>query len=300
VAVHAGLPRRPRRGAAEGARDLSLRVATLNVNGIRAAQRRGLAAWLSWRRPDVLLLQEVRAPAAHVETLAGAGGLLGEFTVVHDEGDRLGRNGVAVLAAGTLGRDAVRAVRVGPACPEFDRTGRWLEVDLAGCGGPDALLTAVSVYVPTGEAGTVLQDVKQRFLDAMTARLADLGAAAAAGGAQVIVGGDLNVGAEDADIKAWRANLRHSGFLPAERDWLRSLTAGSWVDLVRAAHPEAAGPYSWWSWRGRAFDNDAGWRIDALLATPAVAARTRAAWVDRAASHAERLSDHAPVLAHLD
>lgn len=203
------------------------------------------------------------------------------------------------------------AVRTGLGGPEFETAGRWLEVDLtvAAAGFPPGAvtpLTAVSVYVPTGQAGTPLQDAKQRFLDAMTARLAVLRADAARTGREVVVGGDLNVAAEEADIKAWKANVRHAGFLPAERDWLRGLTGdpaaggAGWVDLVRAAHPGWAGPYSWWSWRGKAFDTDAGWRIDLLLATPGLAARARDARVDRAPSYAERISDHAPVLADLD
>jgi exodeoxyribonuclease-3 len=216
----------------------------------------------------------------------------------YDAGDRAGRNGVAVCS-----RSAPIAVRSGLGSPEFDSAGRWLEVDLdegRGQGqGHGQGLTVVSVYVPTGAAGTPVQDAKHRFLDAVTARLAVLRATADAGGRQVIVGGDLNVAAEQADIRAWKANLRHSGFLPAERDWLRGLLADGWTDLVRAAHPDVAGPYSWWSWRGKAFDTDAGWRIDVLLATAGLAARTTAAWVDRAPSYAERISDHAPVLADL-
>lgn len=295
-----------------------MRVATFNVNGIRAATRRGFGAWLADRRPDLLLLQEVRAPGGHVEALTGPGGVLGDFHVVHDEGDRVGRNGVAVLVPRTGHPDhpgqpgpPFTAVRTGLGGPEFETAGRWLEVDLTVSPPHDTAarpipLTAVSVYVPTGQAGTPLQDAKQRFLDAMTARLAVLRADAARTGREVVVGGDLNVAAEEADIKAWKANLKHAGFLPAERDWLRGLTGaaaaggGGWVDLVRAAHPGEVGPYSWWSWRGKAFDTDAGWRIDLLLATPGLAARARDARVDRAPGYAERISDHAPVLADLD
>ena len=67
------------------------------------------------------------------------------------------------------------------------------------------------------------------------------------------------------------------------------------MDVVRALHPDTEGPYSWWSYRGRAFDNDSGWRIDLAVATPGLAARAVKGFVERAASHGERWSDHAPV-----
>ena len=67
------------------------------------------------------------------------------------------------------------------------------------------------------------------------------------------------------------------------------------MDVVRALHPDVEGPYSWWSYRGRAFDNDTGWRIDYQVATPGLAGRAVKAWVERAATHDERWSDHAPV-----
>ena len=81
-----------------------------------------------------------------------------------------------------------------------------------------------------------------------------------------VVCGDWNIGHTENDIKAWKANQKKAGFLPAERQWLTDLLATGWVDVVRVIHPGVAGPYSWWSWRGKAFDNDAGWRIDYQLA----------------------------------
>ena len=70
---------------------------------------------------------------------------------------------------------------------------------------------------------------------------------------------------------------------------------GGYVDVVRALHPDVEGPYSWWSYRGRAFDNDAGWRIDYQVATPGLAERAKKAVVERAETYDQRWSDHAPV-----
>jgi len=92
-------------------------------------------------------------------------------------------------------------------------------------------------------------------------------------------------------------------FLPEERAWYGlqiDPESGSVVDVLRRLHPDQPGPYSWWSWRGKAFDNDAGWRIDHHWATPGLAALARAGTVDRAPSYAERISDHAPVTIDYD
>jgi exodeoxyribonuclease-3 len=110
-----------------------------------------------------------------------------------------------------------------------------------------------------------------------------------------VVCGDWNIAHTEADIKAWKANRKKSGFLPSERQWLTDLLATGWVDVVRVLHPGVAGPYSWWSWRGKAFDNDAGWRIDYQLASAALAPCAVNARVERADAYALRWSDHAPV-----
>ena len=107
--------------------------------------------------------------------------------------------------------------------------------------------------------------------------------------------GDWNIAHTENDIKNWKGNVKKSGFLPSERAWLTDLLASGWVDVVRVLHPDVPGPYAWWSWRGRAFDNDAGWRIDYQLATAGLAARAVSARVERAEAYALRWSDHAPV-----
>ena len=179
-----------------------------------------------------------------------------------------GRNGVAVLS-----RHPITAVRVGVRLDEFALHGRYVEVDIGG-------LTVASVYIQTGEAGTDRQLEKERFMAALAHRMATLT------DRDAVVCGDWNIAHTENDIKNWRGNVKKSGFLPSERQWLTELLATGWVDVVRKLHPDVAGPYSWWSWRGRAFDNDAGWRIDYQLATPGLAARARAARVERAAAYA--------------
>ncbi len=260
-----------------------LTIATVNVNGIRAAYRRGMGLWLQARRPDVVALQEVRADDHHLTAHLGPG-----WHVAHEPSDEKGRAGVAVASRFPLSR--VRRGLV-PAEGNGPTPGRWVEADVEAPDG--APLTVVSVYVPKGEAGTPRMAPKLTFLDAMTVRLGEL----AAGPRRAVVGGDLNIAHTELDLKNWRGNRDHAGFLPVERSYLdRWLGDGAWVDVARRSAGEVPGPYTWWSWRGRAFDADAGWRIDYQLATPALSAEAREAVVDRAPSYADRFSDHAPLV----
>ncbi|WP_324649696.1 exodeoxyribonuclease III [Georgenia sp. H159] len=269
-----------------------LRIATVNVNGIRAAYRKGMDAWMARRTPDLLLLQEVRAPDDVLEELLGDG-----WHVAHQASDIKGRAGVAVAS-----RLPVTAVRVGLGTdePPVD-TGRWVELDVEVPGG-DRPLTLASVYVHSGTAtDPERMAAKYTHLDKVTARLAELARQAAAGERDVVVGGDVNIVHRPVDIKNWKSNYnRTSGVLDAEiaylDHWFDEL---GWVDLGRRLGGEGPGPFTWWSMRGKAFDNDAGWRIDYLLATPRVAELVREAVVDRAPAYDQRFSDHAPVVVDL-
>jgi exodeoxyribonuclease-3 len=262
-----------------------LGVATANVNGIRAAVRRGVGAWFAEARPDVIALQEVRA-----DDDALAAGLPSWMALaVHEPSVLPGRAGVAIAVREGIEVDAVRTGLDGLDSP--DHTGRWVEADLRPDGW-DRPLTVVSTYVPVGEVDSPKQQAKYAFLEAMTTRMGEL----FADGRDVIVGGDVNIAHREADLKNWRGNIGKRGFLPAERAYLDAWLAAGWVDVGRMLAGEHDGPYTWWSWRGKAFDNDAGWRIDCQYATPGLAARAREARVDRAPTYAERWSDHAPFI----
>ncbi|WP_418957537.1 exodeoxyribonuclease III [Streptomyces tritici] len=260
-----------------------LTVTTANVNGLRAAAKKGFTEWLAGTAADVICLQEVRAEEAQLPAEVRAPE--GWFTV-HAPAAAKGRAGVSLYT-----RREPDAVRTGFGCAEFDASGRYIEADLPG-------VTVASLYLPSGEVGTERQDEKIRFMDAFLPYLKDLKERAAADGREVVICGDWNIAHQEADLKNWRANRKSSGFLPEERAWLsRVFDEAGYVDVVRALHPDQEGPYSWWSYRGRAFDNDTGWRIDYQVATPGLAQRAVKAWVERAATHGERWSDHAPVTA---
>lgn len=270
------------------AKKKSVEVASINVNGIRAAFRNGMGDWLKTSSSDILALQEVRATDTDVlELFSEHGGLAdngGLWHILHDEASAKGRAGVALVSKFPI---VSSSVKIG--AKEFDSAGRWLEgvFDVDG-----KELTVVSCYVHAGEVDTPKQIEKYKFLDAMQKRMGQL----VKSEEFALVVGDLNVGHTELDIKNWKGNLKNSGFLPEERAYFDILMQKQgWVDIGRAAHPGTPGPYTWWSFRGKAFDTDTGWRIDYQLATPQLASRSSNYKVHRAKSYDSRWSDHSPV-----
>jgi exodeoxyribonuclease-3 len=266
-----------------------LSIVSANVNGIRAALRRGGLGRLASGRAEIICLQEVRADDAALLAALARGGLA-DRQVAHSSCSVAGRAGVAVLSI-----VPPRAVRRD--LPGFEGCGRWVEVELDTPVGP---LTVVSAYVFTGEAGTERQAEKYRFLAAMSNRMGELAGRAATGAGEAVITGDLNVAHRQADLKNWKGNVGKAGFLPAERAHFDRWFDSGWQDLTRAHAGAGDGPYTWWSWRGKAFDNDTGWRIDYQLATAGLARRCVKVDVGRAESYARRWSDHAPVTSWFD
>lgn len=268
-----------------------LRLASVNVNGVRAAFRKGMGEWLATREVDILALQEVRASTEDLQGLLGD-----EWDILHDPATAKGRAGVAIASRN---RASIHRVELGAA--DFDSAGRWLEADYE-VGG--RIVTVVSAYVHSGVVDTPKQVEKYKFLDAMIERMPRL----AEHSELAVIVGDLNVGHRTLDIKNWKGNVKRAGFLPEERAYFdrfvgaeddADYNAGAglgWIDLGRRFAGEVDGPYTWWSQRGKAFDTDTGWRIDYQLATPALADAAIAYVIDRADSWDTRWSDHAPVV----
>ncbi|GAB3658579.1 exodeoxyribonuclease III [Glycomyces tarimensis] len=264
-------------------------IATVNVNGIRAAAKKGLIDWLEHCEADIVLLQEVRATAEQIPAAVTEAGDWHWLLAPAENDGAKGRAGVAVLT-----RETPEATRIGFGSDEFDTHGRYAEVDLPG-------LTVGSLYLPSGEAGTPRQEEKERFMAAFADYLTATAARCAGDGRELVVGGDWNIAHNEIDLKNWRGNKKSAGFLPEERAWLTELyEQRGFVDVHRSLQGDVDGPYTWWSVRGRAFDNDTGWRIDLQVATAGLAAKAKRAWVDRAPSHDARWSDHAPLFATYD
>ena len=155
----------------------------------------------------------------------------------------------------------------------------------------------MSAYLHAGQLGTEKMDQKYAHLELVDARMAELLESSESGGPQVIMAGDLNVVRSERDIKNWKPNHnKTAGVMDEEIAHLEGWFASGWIDVARWLAPGEQGPYTWWSQRGRAFDNNAGWRLDYQVATPRLAKRASTFTVDRADSHDTRWSDHAPLV----
>ena len=255
---------------------MPLRIVSWNVNGLRAAARKELAAHLDQLAPDAVMLQEVRA---FPHQLKDGWDAPSGWNAVWHPAERPGYAGVATW---TREPQWVAGTGLDGADPE----GRVLRTRLRK-------LQLVNVYLPSGSSSPEAQARKEAFMETF------LPWAAALAGSEVptVLGGDLNIAHTERDIWNPRGNKNNSGFLPHERAWFGDLLASGWTDLVRAHAGDVKGPYSWWSNRGQARAKDRGWRIDYLLGNAAAATHLKHAWVHRPGGL--DTSDHAPVVVEL-
>ena len=254
-----------------------MRITTWNVNGLRAALRKGFADHIDKIAPDVLLLQEIRALP---EQLPKAWAAPSGWHVCWHSAEQKGYSGTAVWARYPI---ETIGTGIGGADPE----GRILRVRVRG-------VQLVSVYLPSGSSSEERQRIKEEvwmvnFLPWAQALLPL--------NEPVVLGGDFNIAHTERDIFYAKGNEKNSGFLPRERAWMGDLLKTGWRDFVREHYGNIQGPYSWWSNRGRARELDRGWRIDYLLGNAAAARRFKSAYVHREGGLT--VSDHAPVTVDL-
>lgn len=280
---------------------MSIVITTSNVNGLRAANRKGIMHWAGEHTPDVWCMQEVRAPQSEIDPIFNKiadtyvdSGKVADPTGLHTMNEicRIkGRAGVGLLS--TL---PVVAERYGlPGLEEDVDSGRWIEADVRTPQGYE--ITVVCVYVHSGDVDDPNKmHQKFRFLDTMLTRMGQLRDEAARGGRQAVLCGDFNIAHTPLDIKNAKSNVTHSGFLPEERAYIdKWLDEYEFVDVMRELAGDIQGPYTWWSQRGRAFDNNTGWRLDYQFATPELAQTARGFTIDKAPTYDARWSDHAPL-----
>ncbi len=254
-----------------------LRILTFNANGIRSAAQKGFFDWFARQNADVLCVQELKAQEADLpEEIRRLPGYQGFFHCAEKKG---------YSGCGLWTRIAPQAVRTGWGDEEFDAEGRYVEADFGR-------LTVISAYFPSGSSSEERQAAKYRFLERFAPHLLSLKEA----GREVVLCGDVNIAHREIDLKNWKGNLDHSGFLPEERAWLdRLFDDMGWVDVFRRLDPRPE-RYTWWSQRGQARAKNVGWRIDYELATPGIAALARATDIYAA----EKFSDHAPLWVDYD
>jgi exodeoxyribonuclease-3 len=257
-----------------------VRVATWNVNSAKQRLPR-LLPWLDERQPDVVCLQETKlADVAFDELLAGELATRGYAVARHGEAQW---NGVAILS-----RSGLEAVTVGiPGGPGFPhQEARALS---ARCGG----IRVHSVYVPNGR---IPDSDHYRYKLAWLAALRDQLSAEAA---DAMVCGDMNIAPTDEDVFDPTAYIGQTHVTAPERAALTALEAVGLHDVVRERWPGER-VFTYWDYRAGMFHQDLGMRIDLVLAGAPVAARVRAAWIDRQARKGSGPSDHAPVIVDLD
>lgn len=258
-----------------------MRIATWNVNSAKTRLPR-LIEWLDQRSPDVACLQETKlSDAAFADLYATALAERGYAYAHHGEGRW---NGVAILSRLGLA-DSQPGLPDGPGFPHQEA--RALA---ATCGG----VRVWSLYAPNGrEPGSDHYAYKLDWFAALGARVA-------AGPTDQLLLGDMNIAPTDADVFDPAAYQGHTHVTPPERAALtRVLESGGLVDVVRRRWPDQR-VFTYWDYRAGMFHNDLGMRIDLALASPSVAERVAAAWIDRQARKGKLPSDHAPVIIDLD
>ena len=258
----------------------TMKFISYNVNGIRAALKKGFLEWLEATDPDVIGLQETKATQDQVPAEAiGQLEALGYHHVWHSA-EKKGYSGVA-----TFSKQVPDLVQTGCGIERFDCEGRVLRTDFGD-------LSFVNVYFPSGSSGDLRQEVKYDFLENMQAYATELRRERP----HVIFVGDYNIAHTEHDIHNPKGLAKSSGFLPEERQWMSDWLAAGFYDAYRLAHPDAREVYSWWSYRAGARQRNKGWRIDYQCVTEGL--RDQVIDVQH---HKEVLhSDHAAVEMELD
>lgn len=255
-----------------------MRIVTYNINGIRAALKKGLADWAADTNIDVLCLQETKATADQVDMseLEAAGFAHAAW---HSCERKKGYSGVL-----TLSKTAPELVETKIGVEDYDVEGRIVRTDFGD-------LTIFNCYFPNGGQGEERQNFKYRFLDDFLAYIVELKKTRP----NILVVGDYNIAHQEIDLHAPKRNEKTSGFLPAEREWMTKWFAETgFIDTFRELHPETAA-YSWWSYRANARANDKGWRIDYQSISREMKDQIKEVIHLKEAKH----SDHCPLLLEL-
>lgn len=254
-----------------------MKLVSWNVNGIRAAHRKGFLDWLHAASPDVLTVQETKA---HPDQLAAKLRQPDGYHTWWASAERKGYSGV-----GLFSKSQPRAVQVGLGIEKFDSEGRTLIADFDD-------FTLMTTYLPNGKASQERLRYKMEYKEAFL----DYANGLRAAGKSVVFCGDINTAHNEIDLTHPKPNSKYSGFLREERDWIDKVVEQGYIDIYRHRNPEQAGAYSWWSMRSGARAKNVGWRIDYFFISPDLLER-----VTDAAIHADVMgSDHCPISLTLD
>jgi len=250
-----------------------MKIISVNVNGIRAAAKKGFFEWLKQENADVICIQETKAQEHQLdaEIFHPKG-----HHVYFSDAEKKGYSGVALYC-----KKIPDKVTIGLGLPDMDSEGRYIQANFGD-------LCVASLYAPSGSSSEERQAVKFSFLERFMPILKKFKRTKK----DYIICGDWNIAHKVIDIKNWRSNQKNSGFLPEERAWMDELFDDTgFVDAFRVVNQDAE-QYTWWSNRGQAWAKNVGWRIDYQIVTPAMQERVKAASIYKDA----RFSDHAPLI----
>ena len=256
------------------------RLVSINVNGIRAAYKKGFLPWVQQAAPDVLCLQETKIHA-HQLTEDMLNPLEGTYHTYYSHAAKAGYSGVAIWS-----KTKPLQVIEGFGVERFDSEGRTLAAEFE-----DYWLYCT--YYPNGTKDDVRLQYKLDFYNAfLDGHLKPLQTK----GKPIILTGDFNTAHHPVDLARPKENEGVSGFLPIEREWMDRLEAAGFVDTFRHVHPTATERYSWWAMRSFARKRNIGWRIDYFYMSQALLPKLHSADIwDKVEG-----SDHAPVVLELN
>ncbi len=222
------------------------KIITWNVNGIRAAEGKGLYKWMKETDPEILCIQETKAqPDVLTQKFKNREGYHTYFA----SAEKKGYSGVVTYSK----EEPVSVNFLG--IDEFDNEGRYLESEFRD-------YIVINTYFPNSQKEGKRLDYKLRFNNAVLERMDILKAQ----GKRLILCGDFNVAHKEIDLKNPKTNTRNPGFLPEERDWMTSFLEAGYIDLFRF-FDASPGQYTWWSYRTAARERNIGWRLDYFAVT---------------------------------
>ncbi len=250
-------------------------IASYNVNGIRAAVKKGFLEWLENSNADVVCIQETKAQDNQIPVMDFA--VLG-YQTYSFSAKKKGYSGVAILS-----KIEPDKVVKGMGIEKYDNEGRFIRADF----GP---LSVVSVYHPSGSSGDVRQEFKMLWLEDYRNYILELRKERL----QLVLSGDYNICHQAIDIHDPVRNAKSSGFLPEEREWMSNFLAHGFIDSFRYVNKEPHN-YSWWSYRANARANNKGWRIDYHMVSDNIEDKISNAFIQADTYQ----SDHCPIFVEL-